>query len=119
MKLPGDLQAPAAARAFVADCLAKAKRPPKVEVDDVVLVTSELVTNAVRAGATKVDVDVLATSRRVDLVVEDNARGWPKKVRPGTDATSGRGLGIVEQLADSWTVDPQARGKRIVATWFA
>ena len=40
---------------------------------------------------------------------------WPRRRTPGEQASSGRGLMLVEALADAWGVDPRGSGKRM---WF-
>ena len=116
-RLAGDRHAPSAARAYVARQLAAVAVPDGVHVDDVVLIASELVTNAVRAGAHWVDLTLRITRRRLDLLVEDDAGGTPVLVAADDEAVSGRGLGIVDQLADSWVVTPRASGKLVTASW--
>jgi anti-sigma regulatory factor (Ser/Thr protein kinase) len=110
--------APGEARAAVAAEVAATGPPPGVDVDDVVLVTSELVTNAVEAGATRVRIDVQVTAQRLDLVVTDDAPGWPTRTTVSPLHTAGRGLSIVEHLAHTWTVDPRGAGKSVTASWF-
>ena len=114
--LPGDVRAPGAARTFVQSLLNE-RTHDRALVDDVVLVVSELVTNAVRAGASIIRVTLDATAHRAVLVVDDDAGGWPTLMDPGSEAISGRGLSIVEQLADDWVVSRRAGGKRVTATW--
>ena len=116
-RLVADHRAPRAARAFVAGALAAGRLPRGVVVDDVVLIASELVTNAVRAGAAWVDLSLRVTSRRVDLVVTDDARGLPVLAAVDREAVGGRGLRIVEDLADTWVVTPRQTGKMVTATW--
>jgi anti-sigma regulatory factor (Ser/Thr protein kinase) len=88
-----------------------------VRLDDVVLVASELVTNAVRAGADWVHLTLRTSRGRLDLVIEDDAPGLPVPTTADDEAVSGRGLSIVEQLTDSWVVTPRATGKSVTATW--
>ena len=115
---PADSRAPAAARAFVADVLRHSLTPGATPtLDEVVLVTSELVTNAVRAQAQTVTVDVFVDKERIDLVVSDDAGGWPAVRHVGSDALGGRGLAIVEQLAETWTTRPHGAGKAVTASW--
>jgi serine/threonine-protein kinase RsbW len=116
-RLAGDRRAPSAARSYVARQLAENPVPVGVPVDDVVLIASELVTNAVRAGARWVELTLRVTRRRLDLVVADDAAGWPVLATADDEAVRGRGLGIVNQLADAWEVTPQAGGKLVTATW--
>lgn len=115
---PADSRAPAAARAFVTETLRSTLVPGAAPaLDEVILVTSELVTNAVRADAREVTVDVVLGARRIDLVVSDDAGGWPAVRHVGNDALGGRGLAIVEQLAESWTTRPEGSGKAVTASW--
>jgi anti-sigma regulatory factor (Ser/Thr protein kinase) len=118
MTLTGDLHAPAAARRFAASALADmagAAVPPRH--DDVMLVVSELVTNSVRAGATAITVELDVSHDRVELRVGDDAAGWPTPQHPGWEEAHGRGLAIVEEIADDWHATSAGRGKRITATW--
>jgi anti-sigma regulatory factor (Ser/Thr protein kinase) len=85
----------------------------------IVLIASELVTNAVQAGAATVEIDVSVTDRRVELVVIDDADGWPVPISADADDTAGRGLGIVDELADVWDVAARTHGKAITVSWFA
>ena len=116
-RLPGDPQAPSAARSYVAQQLAAGTVPQGLRLDDVVLVASELVTNAVRAGAHWVHVTLQTSRGRLDLRVEDDAPGLPVLARADEEALSGRGLGIVDQLTDAWAITPRATGKTVTATW--
>jgi len=116
-RLAADHRAPRAARAFIAGELASGTLPDGVPVDDVVLIASELVTNAVRAGAAWVDLTLRVTGRRVDLVVTDDACGLPVMATADREAVGGRGLRIVDELADTWMVTPREKGKVVTATW--
>lgn len=117
VRLDGESSSPSRARAFVRDHLADRALPPGVAIDDVVLVASELVTNSVRAGARVIDIDVRVDHRRLELVVEDDAEGWPRRAQADESAGGGRGLSIVEQLSDRWSVDRRPRGKWVTAVW--
>ena len=116
-RLHADRHAPRAARAFVVRQLTKEQAADSAMIDDVVLVASELVTNSVRAGATRVEIDVRTRAGQLDLVVEDDADGWPEPMDVDDESTTGRGLQIVAQVADRWKVDRRRRGKRVVASW--
>ncbi|MCW2831745.1 MAG: ATP-binding protein [Aeromicrobium sp.] len=116
--LQGNVRAPIGARDFVRIQLTEVELPAGVVLEDVVLITSELVTNAVQAGATAVGIALSASADRLDLTVDDNAAGWPTPRQAQDHEPNGRGLRIVDRLADSWTVTPDARGKRITATWY-
>jgi two-component sensor histidine kinase len=87
------------------------------DVDTVLLLVSELVTNAVKHAATPFDVTVSVTGEEVTVAVVDHDRRHPPQMRdPAPDDTSGRGLRIVEELSTSWGTEAVAGdGKRV---WF-
>ena len=117
--LEADINAPSQARAYVASQLIAESLPTGVLADKVVLIASELVTNAVQAGASSIEIDMRVDEGRLDLVVTDDADGWPTPSTASSDDTAGRGLTIVEQLADSWDVEELERGKAVTASWSA
>ncbi|MEU8971456.1 SpoIIE family protein phosphatase [Streptomyces monashensis] len=90
------------------------------QVDSAVLLVSEMVTNVL--VHTDTDALLLAEvtgepgARRLRAQVTDTGDDLPHRRRPGELASSGRGLMLVELLADSWGVDPRGEGKSI---WFA
>jgi anti-sigma regulatory factor (Ser/Thr protein kinase) len=53
--------------------------------------------------------------RRLRVEVTDASDELPHRRRPGEMASSGRGLLLMEMLADDWGVDPRGEGKSI---WF-
>jgi anti-sigma regulatory factor (Ser/Thr protein kinase) len=100
--------------------------------DTVELLASELVTNAL----VHTDRDAMLTARltrdpdpdggsgpgsgpggsaRLRIEVVDDSDQWPKRRTPGEQASSGRGLMLVEALSDAWGVEPNGTGKRM---WF-
>jgi anti-sigma regulatory factor (Ser/Thr protein kinase) len=85
-------------------------------LDKLVLVVSELVTNALNAQAEVVELGVWVHYGRVEVAVTDSASGTPVRTYTEPDAPGGRGLAIVEALADSWEVRSQPRGKAVVTT---
>ncbi|QOV47477.1 ATP-binding protein [Streptomyces chromofuscus] len=88
------------------------------DVDNAVLVTSELVTNAVtHSGSERIVCWVHATGNRLRVEVEDQNRAAtlpaPRQACP--DDQNGRGLLLVETLCDDWGVRPAAdRSGRVV-----
>ena len=74
--------------------------------DDVALVVSELVTNAVRAQARRIRLALAVHRREIDVVVTDDAPGTPTLTRADMQDTYGRGLLIVDALAATWGVEP-------------
>ncbi|HET7734455.1 MAG TPA: SpoIIE family protein phosphatase [Nocardioidaceae bacterium] len=116
-RLEADGATPAAARTFVRQQLESRGVASDALVDDVVLATSELVTNSVRAGASHVDIRLHLGDGRLELDVEDDAEGWPEMKSPPKDAPGGRGLSIVHQLAHSLDITRTTDGKRVTVTW--
>ena len=115
--------AAAAARRFVRqtlqtwDIAVRAWEPDRL-VDDAVLLTSELVTNAVVHAGTVLDVTCRLLSCELEVAVRDRhpARMLPD-VPPaaGTSAERGRGLLLPSALASSWGVTYARTAK---AVWF-
>ncbi|MEV7024409.1 ATP-binding protein [Kitasatospora sp. NPDC093558] len=86
--------------------------------DTAELLSSELVTNALlHTGKGAVFDAVLGTDHRLRIEVQDGATRLPGRRRdPDAEyATSGRGLLLVEALADAWGVQLRGDGK---VTWF-
>src|SRR6202167_95084 len=74
-----------------------------VDVDTAVLLTSELVTNALRhetGGVITLTVACVAGELRV--AVHDSPPRVPMRVTPRVDAEAGRGLLLVSRLATDW-----------------
>jgi anti-sigma regulatory factor (Ser/Thr protein kinase) len=115
--------AAAAARRFVRDTLQAwlvtgAAADGHGLVDDAVLLTSELVTNAVVHAGTPVQVTCRLVEGAVEVVVRD---GHPARMVPEaaeaepTERTGGRGLLLPAALASAWGV---AYGRTSKAVWF-
>jgi anti-sigma regulatory factor (Ser/Thr protein kinase) len=85
--------------------------------DDAELLTSEVVTNAVRHATSLIT--VLVVQRDAALVVSVNDDGDSDvHLAPGTPSTSeenGRGVFLVDTIASDWGVSRHADGK---AVWF-
>jgi anti-sigma regulatory factor (Ser/Thr protein kinase) len=83
--------------------------------DEVALVVSELVTNAVRhTGARRFGLRLKRGRTRIRVEVRDPSRALPCLLPVGDLDVSGRGLDLVNRLAYRWGVDLQPRGK---VTW--
>ncbi len=80
----------------------------------VVLLTSELVTNAVVHARTEVAVGVAITSKDVLVGVRDLDLG--RSELPGAERDGGRGLGLVEELATAWGLRQHPGGGKTY--WF-
>jgi anti-sigma regulatory factor (Ser/Thr protein kinase) len=84
-------------------------------IDNAVLCASELVTNAVRAGCTRMSIRLMVGERTVRLSVLDDAPGEPAPRPVDPLALAGRGLRLVEAVTDGWGVDAVDRGKEVWA----
>lgn len=78
---------------------------------DLRLCASEVVTNALEHGGGECRVTVRWTGRQLMVEVADRSRRAPMVLCPADDLTSGRGLALVQALADSWGWEPSEWGK--------
>jgi anti-sigma regulatory factor (Ser/Thr protein kinase) len=84
-------------------------------VDDVVLVVSELVTNAVQHGQGEIVLELEVQGERVLVTVADDGPGEPQLPDPvAHGAEGGRGLALVAAVAQEWGVHPAAEGGKAV-----
>lgn len=85
--------------------------------ETVVLIVSELVTNAVRhaSGSDVVEVDLHATRTCLRIEIQDYDHHWPLPRIPGGFEESGFGFVLVDALADKWGVRETATGKAVWA----
>ena len=104
----------ASARRFVAAALRRWGCPNDF-IELVLLLTSELVTNAYRHAGTETRVSVRLDGDCARVEVRDVGRGEPELRPLDTDRTDGRGLQIVDALADRWGYHSNAGG---TAVWF-
>lgn len=83
----------------------------------VALLASEVITNAVLHGPASgvVEVSVTHDDGRLRVGVSDESARLPVRGRPAPHAVSGRGVMLVERLAESWGVEPDGDGKTV---WF-
>jgi anti-sigma regulatory factor (Ser/Thr protein kinase) len=75
-------------------------------ISDLLLVASELVTNAAKASTHTFVLTVEAHRDHVELDVADEDPRPVRRLDPGLDQFSGRGMGIVEAVASSWGQTP-------------
>ena len=91
----------------------------KVEGDtlhNVLLVVSELVSNAVNHAGTSVAVGISVGEEGVVRVEVGDGRTWPPRPRKAEpDAVGGRGLLLVGALSDRWGVETRPDGKVVWA----
>ncbi len=83
--------------------------------DDALLLTSELVTNAVLHGRSEVCVEIVSAGSALRIAVLDENSRRPAPVPEDPDALDGRGLALVDAIADRWGVEERPIGK---AVWF-
>jgi anti-sigma regulatory factor (Ser/Thr protein kinase) len=93
--------------------------------DDLALVVTELVTNALRhgvsarGGTASVDVSLYGTDKRLMCAVSDPSDDVPVRMTPDLARSSGRGLQIVEALSMywGWTALPRDDGSGGKSVW--
>lgn len=118
IKLAASTQSVASARRFV-----RANVPGDVEIDDLVLVTSELVSNVVEHARTEVTVTVEVRAETVRVLVQDGSAATqtfrelvaaPPAPVP-TSSLRGRGLATAKALTTSFGLTDVDDGKVL---WF-
>ena len=112
--LAADTSSASRARRFVDEVLSKWRCADLL--DDVQLLVSELVTNAVVHAGSEVEIAVRLLVDSVRIEVVDRAPdAMLRPSSPAVEDESGRGLLLVETLATAWGVEPLDGGK---AVWF-
>lgn len=106
---------PAAARRFVRDVLNR-WRASRAE-DAVLICTDELVTNAIVHVRSDIEVVVRLDGDVVRVEVHDRSTRPPLRRMSSAEEESGRGLELVEALADRWGVAAESGGEG-KAVWF-
>ena len=109
LTLEESLLAPAQARSWTDQHLLSV--PPDVRAD-ILLMVSELVTNAVRHGGPDIVLSLAVTTVRIRIEVRDSSEKLPAvpEHAPSGDRTAGRGLLIVAATATDWGVQRHADG---------
>ncbi|WP_308220227.1 SpoIIE family protein phosphatase [Kineococcus sp. TRM81007] len=115
LPLPADVRAVAQSRAFLRTALDAWDAAELL--DEAELVLSELVTNALvhTDSATGVLLRYDRAARRLTISVQDRSTRHPRERHADPDALGGRGLGIVEAVADDWGVSLEGEGKTVWA----
>lgn len=101
------------ARRFVAGTLQSWGCPHLVE--RAALLVSEAVTNSVIHASSEVEVSIRRVGDRVRIQVADEDPGLPVRRRLSPWSRSGRGIHIVDRVADDWGIETKRQGK---AVWF-
>jgi anti-sigma regulatory factor (Ser/Thr protein kinase) len=112
LELPPEPASVARARSFVHD--AAAARSTQVG-NQLELLASELATNAVLHAKTPFIVRVGRSDGTIRLEVEDASSTLPRRKRYGPTAPVGRGLLLVERIANRWGVRAESAGKVVWA----
>lgn len=84
-------------------------------LDDAALVVSELMTNALRAGARMATLTLSLKPGHLRVAVQDDVVARPQLLQVAPGQLHGRGLHIVAALADDWGFTRLARGKEVWA----
>jgi anti-sigma regulatory factor (Ser/Thr protein kinase) len=108
--------APHEARTLAVTDIGQALGAPEADIlNDVALIVSELVTNAVQAGSGAVLTRLELHRDTLHIAITDSAAGRPASKSPSATTTSGRGLLIVDHLAIDWGVTYIEDGKTVWA----
>ncbi|MEU8069110.1 MULTISPECIES: SpoIIE family protein phosphatase [unclassified Micromonospora] len=122
VRLPADRRTPAAARALVRTMLLEARLPELL--NEALLLTTELTTNAVEHARTELDIEVDTDRNGLTVTVTDFASGPVDELIVGVRnttsditevATRGRGLLLVDHFASRWGTTYLPTGKGV---WF-
>jgi anti-sigma regulatory factor (Ser/Thr protein kinase) len=84
--------------------------------DEIELAADELVTNALihTDGGAIVTLRVLSgAERRLRVEAEDRSSALPRRHDTGESGVSGRGLLLVDRLAEAWGVESRGSGKYV------
>jgi anti-sigma regulatory factor (Ser/Thr protein kinase) len=122
LNAPGELSAvfpsvapsAASARRFVAAALERWGCPEDL-IERVLLLTSELVTNAYRHAGSETRLVIRCDDERIRVEVGDSGHGEVRARPLDENRTDGRGLHIVDALADRWGHHADRKGKVV---WF-
>ncbi|WP_328302113.1 SpoIIE family protein phosphatase [Streptomyces sp. NBC_00435] len=109
---PGDPEALVSARHMIG--AAVRAWGARDRADEIELIADELIVNALMHtdGPAIVTLRVLTgPQRRLRVEVEDRSSALPRRREAGDSGVSGRGLMLVDRLADAWGVEPRGSGK--------
>ncbi len=118
IRLPFAMSTPSIARTKLAGFLT-VNRAPSTVIDDALIVISEMIANAVSHGLPTedgmVEISWTLNGDLLELSVYDGGKGGSlKPIDFDEDSLSGRGLSIINRVADRWWVD-MSRGTRVNA----
>ena len=112
-QLPSSVSSPQLARAFLRTTLETWKLDGYGDVTE--LLVTELVANVVTHVGAPMTLRVLRRPSRMRVEIDDASTEVPVVRHPGASDEHGRGVLLVEQLANAWGVEKRADGKTV---WF-
>ena len=112
LRVAGDASSLRDARHMVADALGAL---PEGVRDAAVLLTGEILTNAVVHGGGWFLLQVEASPVLIRVEVADAAGGRPTVLHPSSDREHGRGMAIVDAMASAWGAEQRGSHKVV---WF-
>ncbi|MEU6171856.1 ATP-binding protein [Streptantibioticus parmotrematis] len=86
-------------------------------VEAVLLTVSELVTNAHVHAHSTAQLVLTWDSECLHVTVHDSSTRLPQPRNPDGDALGGRGMLLVDALADDWQTHPSRNGKDVTASF--
>jgi anti-sigma regulatory factor (Ser/Thr protein kinase) len=113
LSLAADVASPAHARGFVRRWCRWSDH--HALGDDLALVASELVTNALQHAASPSEMSLRPTTSGVRIEVSDRSARMLASLHPLPHGDHGRGLTLVDRLSCRWGVDPSPCGKVVWA----
>ena len=112
-RFPADPASAAKARRFLDETLRGWRCDHLVDV--ATLLVSELVANAILHAGTTIEVVARSSPERLRIEVYDDNPRMPVRKHYSNLSATGRGLLLVERLAEAWGSDATESGKRV---WF-
>ncbi|MDT8910203.1 ATP-binding protein [Amycolatopsis sp. PS_44_ISF1] len=116
LTLPDDVTAPAVARSMVRETLTDLG-VSGVFRDDVLLATSELVTNAFEHGEPPKLMKLRFSENQLEVSVFDSGTELPQLKEPSPTEARSRGLQLVRALSQEWGYECCDGGKHVWATF--
>jgi PAS domain S-box-containing protein len=113
LQLPPRATSAGEARRLLRDALSGVGAPEAVEAAQVAI--SEIVTNALVHAGTHMRLRVLLTGEALRVELMDGSPHLPHQLDYSDNATTGRGLRVVDEMVDRWGAYPLGDGKVV---WF-
>jgi anti-sigma regulatory factor (Ser/Thr protein kinase) len=112
-ELPATTAAPRMGREFLSE--ASCRTHPSSRMDDLALLASEAITNAVVHGLPPLTLTVECQESHVEVRVSDASSRLPEGRDPDDVTEGGRGIMLVDLLSDAWGTDVDGDTKEV---WF-